>query len=74
MTREEFKKRLKKLKISQKDFAKEMEYSYSAVKAWSDVPKWVEMVLLYKELVNVLEPLNMTLDALRTMKKLEVID
>lgn len=74
MTREEFKKRLKKLNISQKDFANEMEYSYSAVKAWSEVPKWVEVVLLYKELMNVLGPLNTTLDTLRAIEKLQKVD
>ena len=52
MNREEFKKKLKDLKLSQKKFAEFTEYSYAAVKGWKETPKWVEFVLSYFEIAN----------------------
>lgn len=50
MKKERFKERLKKLNINQKEFAKLIGYSYSAVKGWDETPIWVNYVLNYFEI------------------------
>lgn len=52
LTRDTFKERLKKLNMSQIEFAKRVGYSSIAVKKWQDeqFPGWVDYVLKYFEL------------------------
>lgn len=49
MGREDFKKRLKDIGISQKQFAEITGYGYSTVKNWEHIPRWVSVLLNYME-------------------------
>lgn len=45
MNRVNFKKRLKEIGITQKEFASVTGYGYSTVKGWKTIPLWVGVVL-----------------------------
>jgi len=51
MTKEKFNEKLKKLGLTQKDFAKIVGYSHQAIKQWQSgkIPRWVEIMLEYFE-------------------------
>lgn len=51
MKKEEFKKRLDGICMSQKEFSDVIGYSYQAIKQWKDgkIPKWAEIVMDHLE-------------------------
>ena len=72
MNKEQFKIKLKKLKLTQKRFAEEVEYSYSAIKGWKTCPKWVDVILEHKEMIHTLQNLKSigtTIEELKDLTK-----
>ncbi|WP_333804910.1 hypothetical protein [Sulfurospirillum sp.] len=72
MNRKEFKEALKKLQITQEQFANEVGYSYAAVKGWDIIPKWVPMVLNYKMLLKSFhntESISTTINILKQLQE-----
>jgi transcriptional regulator with XRE-family HTH domain len=52
MDRKEFVSRLRKIGISQKEFAKITGYSYQTVKQWNEFYPWIDHFLDYLELLK----------------------
>ena len=69
MNKQEFKQKLKDLKLNQKKFAELTDYSYSAVKGWKETPKWVEFVLSYFEITGSAEDMEAVVNSIESFKK-----
>ncbi len=69
MNRNEFKKKLRNLKLSQKKFSELMGYSYSAVKGWDITPCWVEYVLGYLEISQHINEIGSLSDSVSSLKE-----
>lgn len=52
MKKDEFKQRIKKLNLTQENFAELFNQGYSTVKGWKVPPVWVDYILDYLELSN----------------------
>lgn len=52
MNRKDFNDKLKMLGLTKEEFAELIEYSYSGVRRWKVLPKWVIMILDHMELLK----------------------
>ena len=68
MNKQLFKEKLKDIGLTQKKFAQLVGYSYSAVKGWKEIPKWVDVILTYMELVNKMSFIGESLYQLEDIK------
>ena len=69
MDRENFKRKLKNIGITQKEFANFTGCAYSTVKNWENTPKWVDILLNYMEIFHELHNIESILHALSKFKK-----
>lgn len=69
MNRAEFKDKLKKTGLTQKEFALITDYSYSAVKGWETVPKWALLLLDYLEMINKIDNIAVLTEDILELKK-----
>jgi predicted transcriptional regulator len=63
MNRENFKRKLKSIGISQKEFAALTGCAYSTVKNWENIPKWADVLLVYMEACQGLRDIGGALNA-----------
>lgn len=71
MNRKEFKKALRELKITQKQFATKVGYSYSTVKGWEEVPKWAIIILHQNKILKNIQNSNSLNTVLNDLKALQ---
>ncbi len=78
MKRDDFKKRLKEIGISQKMFASVTGYGYSTVKGWETIPRWANVVLDCLDLLLQLGTIDYALKSLegfnRKVQKLDFVE
>ncbi len=65
MNKEEFKKKLKALGVTQKEFAQMTGHGYSTVKGWKMLPKCAEIILLFIELRMGLDDVDKTFSSIK---------
>lgn len=71
MNRKEFKKALRELNITQKQFATNVSYSYSAVKGWEEIPRWAVIILKQNKILKNIQKSNSLETVLNDLKALQ---
>ncbi len=69
MNRENFKRKLKAIGITQKEFAALTGCAYSTVKNWENTPKWADVLLRYMEVFHRLHNIENVLHLLSEFKR-----